>query len=297
MLLIPTLSNDARAAAEAIYNEWVTLFGWFKEISSDRGAAFTNEVIRRIYDLFNIKQNLAEARNHRSIGKVERVIKILQEALQKWNLELEGLLSDDTRHDDAIEAIKIAIKPIQAGINARISRVHQLSANQLMFGAELTELEDINQSINKLDELKQQQKQNASELGYLNQLQKQLKMFNDVAVKNRDKYVKIMKKDYDKRLNKMDITYHKGDLVLYYIGDQNHRLQKLRAKWSGPWIVSEMLNDNTVILSDTNGEYVWPVHVERVKRYKRSECYGLDEYLKKVESGEIKELRNIADKV
>ena len=69
-LLIPIESNDAVAALKVIINEWVTIFGWFKYLSSDRGSAFINEIFQRLMKLRNVKHNLAQARNHRSIGKV-----------------------------------------------------------------------------------------------------------------------------------------------------------------------------------------------------------------------------------
>ena len=297
VLLVPTYGCDAEAALQAIIQEWTTLFGWFKFISSDRGPAFLSELLKRCIVLLGSEQHLAEARNHRSIGKVERAIKILQEALQKWNIALDNLISEALDRMEAIEAVLIAIKPIQAGINARISRVHQLSANMLFFGAGLLELCDIKLSIKKLDKLKEERKWKETELQYLHRLQNDLKMFNDIAIKNRNQYVKIMIKDYNWANHKIDIIYKSGDSVLYFIGDQVHKMQKLRERWSGPWIVQEMLNTNTVALTDNDNLYVWPAHVERVKLYKKGEAFGLAEFDRKEKSGELKQLRNMADKV
>ena len=34
--------------------------------------------------------------------------------------------------------------------------------------------------------------------------------------------------------------------VMYYVGDRNSILNKLRHKWTGPWIVSEIINSKEV---------------------------------------------------
>ena len=58
-----------------------------------------------------------------------------------------------------------------------------------------------------------------------------------------------------------------------------------------------MASKNTVILSDENGDYTWPVHVEKVKRYVKSEYYGLDEFQDRIQKVNVKKLHGIATKV
>ena len=105
-----------------------------------------------------------------------------------------------------------------------------------------------------------------------------------------------MEKNYNWKKHKGDIIYKTGDKVLYFIGDRNHNLHKLREKWSGPWIVSKMKRHNTVVLTDENNDYVWNVHTERVKKYIHGESWGLETFNRKVGKGEIKELNNVADR-
>ena len=97
----------------SILNEWVCLFGWYKYISSDRGAAFIDKLNQRMHKLFGINFKLAEAQNYRSIGKVERVIRIVKNILQKWNIELENLFVEDKNITEASEAIIACAKKIR----------------------------------------------------------------------------------------------------------------------------------------------------------------------------------------
>ena len=39
---------------------WITIFGWFRILGSDRGSAFTSEIIKGICKLLNVQQNLDE---------------------------------------------------------------------------------------------------------------------------------------------------------------------------------------------------------------------------------------------
>ena len=138
----PAWGTGAEEAMYLILNNWICMFGWYEIISSDRGSAFIDELNQRLHKLFGIKYNLAQARNHRSVGKVERVIRIFKEKLQLWNVELQNLLVNNKNKIEACEGLITSSKTIQAGMNARISRVHQLSANQLMFGDDIAEWPD-----------------------------------------------------------------------------------------------------------------------------------------------------------
>ena len=60
-------------------NKWCPIMGWFEILSSDRGSAFTSEIVARFCNLLNINHNLAEPRNHCSIGKVEIMVKVVKQ--------------------------------------------------------------------------------------------------------------------------------------------------------------------------------------------------------------------------
>ena len=201
---------------------------------------------------------------------------------------------DEMNRKEATEAIKIALKPIQAGINARISRVHGLSPNQLMFGKALNELSDIKLCVKHLNDLENKNKWNETELKYLKRLELHLKIFDDIARQNRDKYIKVMKDYYDKHWKKRDIAYKIGQAVMYYIGDKDQNSRKLRQKWSGPWKVAKKLQENAYELTD-GGKRTWPAHVERRKLYYAREYWSLKKYNKMIENGEINDELNNSD--
>ena len=289
VILVPVYNTGAEDAMYSILNEWVVLFGWYKYISSDRGSAFIKELNKRIHNLFGIKDILAEPRNHRSIGKVERMIGIIKNILQKWNIELSDFMVKNNNRMEAIEAIKGSLKTIQAGLNNRVSRVHGLSANELMFGEKLTEWPDIKLFKQDLNKLKKELNLKQSDCEFVDNLKRKLKLYKEIAIKNREKYLLVMKDQFNKKRKESKLK--KGDLVVYYIGDRNQTLRKLRAKWSGPWKVKRIIYENSKItIMDPEDEKVTAdVHVGRVKPYRQREFYTWNQHEKKLNKRELKE--------
>ena len=164
----------------------------------------------------------------------------------------------------------------------------------MMFGTQLDEITDINvfrNGFTKLLKYKNEEKQsnwNPTELELLNQLDVHLKAIKDLYNKDYNKYVKIMKENYD--LNKYDIEYEKNEKVVYYIGDKDSPMRKLRNKWTGPWRVTNQLYPNTVILMDDKKGEEFSAQLNRVKKYNSREFWTLSQYEKLVKNNEIDDL-------
>ena len=199
--------------------------------------------------------------------------------------------------ESAMEAIKIALKFIQFGMNQRILSFTAVSPNMLMFGSQLNELTDVKSKIKQLKELKKEKsnKYKETELEFLNNLISNLKILLKLYNKDYNKYVKIMKKSYDK--NKYDIKYNSNDKVMYYVGDRNSHSRKLRRKWTGPFNVIKHINDNTVEIATAKENITMPVHISRLKKYfkRKNEFWPIKSYENLINNDKISDILNEED--
>jgi hypothetical protein len=286
IMLLGLFGCVARETFEAIINNWVPILGWFKTIYSDLGSAFVSRMIKRISKAFGIKNIYASAGDHRGIGKIERRIRVLKDSLQKWNLESNKLLTDDK--NDVIkrcEMLEIALGFIMFGMNQDYCKFSQVSANQLMFGEQLREIPDIAFALGKLNDINKDKKLKESELELVEQLKNNLKVIRGIFKQDHEKYVQVMKRDYD--IGKKNIKFKKNEEVVYYCGSRKQRSYKLLNKWSGPWKVVEHISPSMIkIYNPIDGIYK-KVKVDYIKRYVKREFESLKSYESKIRNNTI----------
>ena len=160
-----------------------------------------------------------------------------------------------------------------------------------MFGQQLTEITDIQvfkHGFGKLLQYKNKeknQKWNETELEYLKELERNILIMHELYNKDFNKYVKIMKDNFD--IGRYNETYDINEKVIYYIGDRDSPMRKLKHKWTGPWRAVDQIYPNTVVLkNDDNGE-TWDAEICRVRKYKSRGFWKLSQYEKMVKKGEI----------
>ena len=273
-MLVPTTGSGTQVVIDAIMDKWTPIFGWFKRIESDFGPSFNCNLIKQLFKSAGIDQKFAEARNHRGIGKVERIIGFIQNLINLYNVELDYQLIAE---DDSVEAkqaawdkLKLLIPFIQQNINRRHPRFTQYSPNMLMFGSELNDLCNIK---NIIEELKTNRKKFIlKDYEYLNELLKSLDMIQSNYHDDWLKYSHVSKEMYDKKnkITKKSIDiikkkYKPNTKILYYVGDRQVAQQKWRQRWSGPWLIRKLINDSTVEIGDMENDNSKFVSVDRIK--------------------------------
>ena len=180
---------------------------------------------------------------------------------------------------------------MQFGINQRILSFTNVSPNMMMLGDQMDEITDVQvfkHGFNKLFKWKNDQKQSKwseTELEFIKKLKLQLQIMHNTFNKDFNKYVLIMKDNYD--IDKYSDNLRINDQVVYYIGDRDATMRKLRNKWSGPWRLSDRLYDNCVILMDDKKGQKFEAHVSRVKKYHSRAFWKLSKYNKLIENNEI----------
>ena len=164
-----------------------------------------------------------------------------------------------------------------------------------MFGENLNELSNIKLKINQLIKFRNEYKSTASEYEYINQLINNLKILRNMYDRDRNKYIKIMKKSYDK--SKEDDKFNINDKILYYIGDRNSNSRKLKHRWTGPFTIINRINHNTIEITTNKKDETMAVHTSRVKKWRSrdNEYWNIDKYEKLVLDGTITDEINDTD--
>ena len=290
--LITTDGCDALTVLENLINKWITLFGYPRLFESDWGAGFNNRLMNTFAELTGMKIEIAEPRYHRSIGKVERVIRVVQNIIAKYNIALKKQLTDSIDEiEEAWQTIEIIIPQIQFNMNQYISRIGGLSANEIAFGRRFC---DPTNNIRLSMELKDLEKENdqlmpKADLEAFKALTSLIDNVNKKFINDWTKYIWLSRRHYNDKnkitLDKINNYQHKfkvGEKVLYFIGDKQVAMKKWREKWSGPWIVEKHINETTLIITDPETGDQRRTNFNRIKLFKEfgNDYVPMEQYLK-----------------
>ena len=274
-MLVPIEGADALSIIKAIEDYWFRIFGYFSIFESDWGPGFNNLIMKYLAKILGFPQEIAEPRNHRSIGKVERVIGFLQSVINHYNLLLHRDLTD--KIDDLEKAwtiIKILLPLIQMAFNQRKMRITGVSPNMAIFGTNMNDSIDIARMRYVLKDMKRDKDLKLTDYEHVQQLCELIEKISIISKTNWEKYTYLSKKQYDSRHNitadsieKYKKKFKVGTKVLYYIGDKKVPRGKWRQKWTGPWLVDKIINDTSLIIADTGAGTQKRVSFDRLKKF------------------------------
>ena len=288
-MLIPTNGTDAITVIESVIQNWVRVFGWFKTLETDWGSGFNNLLLKVFMKSASKRIEIAEPRNHRSIGKVERIIGFLQSVFNRYNALLNQRWTDEIdKTEDHWRAIEILLPFIQLSFNQRRPRFTTYSPNMLMFGTNLNNIDDIDSLQSSLQDIQRNHKNLPREdYQYLSDLMTKMRDINQLFKSDWKKYTWLSTEEYKKRWNINDKSVNRyltkfkvGSQVLYYIGDKRTSQHKWRRKWTGPWRIDMVLNDSTLIIADPETGNQKRVSFDRIKKFKTQDLYRYADYVK-----------------
>ena len=285
-MLIPMEGCDAMSIARAIFEHWIRIFGCFKFLETDWGSGFTSNLIQYLGRLLGFEHQIAEPRNHRSIGKVERVIGFLQGVINHYNLLLNKQLTDDDDSFTAWMKIRVLLPFIQFAFNQRVMRITGISPNMAIFGSNLNDLSDIGRMSSKIEDFAKDESLSNRDFEILRDLRDNIARLDEIAQTNWKSVTKLSVKSYN---NKYNITpakiiqqrrqFRVNDKVLYFIGDKQVARYKWREKWSGPWNLKKRLNDSTMIIEDPRNGNQKRVSIDRLKRFNERDYLNYEDYI------------------
>ena len=283
VMLTPTDGCDGITVINTILRKWVKTFGWFSTLETDWGSGFSNKLIRSLLDCAKVKLELGEPRNHRSIGKVERIIGFLQSVINQYNGLLNFKLTDQI--DDITQAwktLETVIPMIESSFNQRRPRFTTFSPNMLVFGRNMNDITDIGRMESRLQQLAEHKEKDhrigKRDYQYLNDLISHMKNIRVMFESEWRKYTWLSRKSY---INRHNITPKKiknnrkrfkiGTKVLYFIGDKQVSRYKWRSRWTGPWTIYKLINDSTAIILDPETGNQKRVTLDRLKVFNNIE--------------------------
>lgn len=209
-------TKDAKTVATTLVEQFILKYGHFKVLKSDRGTEFTNELMKHICDLLQIKQIFSSPYHHQTLGSIERNHRVLNEFLLTCTTDYDW--------DKWIPYFAFAY-------NTTPHVETQYSPYELVFG-KLPYLP--NDIINKkhviydLDD-------------YTNELRHRLNLSLNKAKEYLDIAKRRNKTHYDKKTNVNDFSV--GDYVLV----RNINRKKCQSPYHGPYKIVEKSGTNSTL--------------------------------------------------
>lgn len=84
LIIVPIPNKEAKTIANCLMNHCILIFGQIKQIRSDLGTEYVNQLITELLTLLNIRHDRSTAYHHESLGTIERSHKTLNEYLRTY---------------------------------------------------------------------------------------------------------------------------------------------------------------------------------------------------------------------
>lgn len=237
LITIPVPNKEAKTIAEAIFEHAILLYGPMKNILTDRGTEYKNQLMNEICRLLNISQRFSTAYHHETLGSIERNHRILNEYLRSYISE---------NQDNWDEYLKYFTYCYNITPSANFK--FKFSPFELVFARKPNIPEFL--MTGKIDPVYNFDNY-AIEIKYRMQLMHELaqKLLKLAKLKN--------KEIFDKSINSENFCI--GDKVLLRNEDQN----KLNSVYKGPFKIKEINGANATIYDETN-KTIKEVHKNRL---------------------------------
>ncbi|XP_037942349.1 uncharacterized protein K02A2.6-like [Teleopsis dalmanni] len=229
VIVRPVKSTNTKQVI-AILNEVTSYVGIPETIISDRGTAFTSKEFERYCNDQQIKHIRNAVRTPRANGQVER-----------FNRTVLSMLQPSTQDDRTWDE---QLRSIQCTLNSLISQTTGKSPNELLFGFKLRDILG-----NKLIQILQ------DEDDTIPITQEELHRRRLLAANNTDSKRVNAKKRFDDKHRK-PTKYEQGDLVLAEREPTSTGTsRKLECRYKGPFVVTEVLDNDRYVIEDLPGSY------------------------------------------
>lgn len=235
VVYVPTKEKTAKSIAEALVSNVILLFGPMKQLKSDQGTEYVNEILKDICIFLNIEKLTATAYHPQTIGGLERNHRVLNEYL-RTTLPLI---------DEWYKWL-----PFYAfAYNTTPNTVHGFSPFELVFGRQPNLPQDLGCQVDPLYNYD----------AYAKEIKFKLQV---ASSKTRELLLKHKKNTIAKQteINPLDLVI--GDKVKLI----NEQENKLSPKYSGPYVVTDCMNNNCEILNTESGKKTI-VHKNRLLKY------------------------------
>lgn len=237
LVTVPIPSKDAKTVAKAIFENFILIYGPMKEIRTDMGTEYVNQVLKNIATLFNISHKVSTAYHSQTIGGCERNHRTLNEYMRMYINETK------TDWEDWIKYYTFCY-------NTTPTSYHNYTPYELVFGKKSNLPETfLNSKVDPLYNIE----------AYEQEIRYRLQVAQATAKRWLEKAKALRKSVYDKIANDLDIQI--GDFVLV----TNESRHKFESWFTGPYEVIGVQNPNCTV-KDKKGNPM-TIHKNRVRLY------------------------------
>ena len=236
VIIAPIPNKEALTVAKAIFESFILVFGPMKEIRTDMGTEYKNEVLEKLSNMLNISHKFSTAYHHETIGGCERNHRVLNEYLRSYI-------------NDAFTDWDKWVKFYAFCYNTTPGVYHDYTPFELVFGRK-SELPD--ELTNKIDPW-----YNID--AYYQEVRHRLQISHKRA---RDFMIRVKqnrKIRYD--VTSQNLNLQQGDLVMM----SNENRTKFDPWFKGPFTVVSTDNVNCTVKSEKGKEFT--VHKNRLQKF------------------------------
>jgi hypothetical protein len=239
-------NQEAHTIAEKLIREWISRYGVMKQLHTDQGRSFENEVMRELTDMLRIKKTRTTPYHPQSDGMVERLNRTLKDMLAK---------TVNDRHDDW----DVWISQVLLAYRTTTHMSTGFTPHYMMFGREARMPVDViaPDPPGEKDLSRQQYVRESKE-----RFQKSYEMARETTGKSTQRY----KEYYDAKANGK--PFEIGDRVWLHVPYvKKGKSLKLSRPWTGPYVVMKKLSDLVYrIQMENNKKKRVVVHFNRLKK-------------------------------
>jgi transposase InsO family protein len=235
------------------FQEFITRHSCPQKVLSDRGTSFTSELFNRVCKRFGIGHLLSSAYHHQTIGKVERFHKFMENSLSAI------VKADQSNWPKLVDACLFVYRT-----------TYNRSLNEIPFFLLYGRDPRMPQDMFIAHDYRSNRSITAEDFDvYKSSLLHTLRSAYEKLSEHKQKTVLKYRKYYYK--THKQISYKLGDQVLihYPIAEHEHLKYKLGKRWRGPFEIIAQIDAVTYRVRNIHGRAirVFPVHVQRMKRY------------------------------
>lgn len=256
-----TIRNDAKTAAEFLFECIMMRFGYPLELVSDRGKHFLNDVIENVTSSYFIKHRKTTPYNPRANGLTERANGIVGKMLNKM------VSAHKTDWDRKLASAVHAYNTVEKKTTGK-SPYFLVFGQEVLHGIEM-EVETFRVMATRSGH---QILDPSTRLLAIEDLEEERREALDQTVE-----VQVGRKiDHDFRIPK-DHHIREGSLVLLYDNRHQQFPGKLHTRWMGPYKVEQIFGNSSLQLTDLAGAPLETrVNGSRVKKYNTEEISSTD---------------------
>ena len=237
--------------------EYCLTFGIPESVLTDQGTNFTSQVIESLWERLDVHTLRTTAYHPQTDGITERFNRTIKTMLTQFVHEQK---QDDW--DQKLNKLSFAY-------NTAVHAVTKFSPFELMFGRIPKLPIDLVYDQTDADELKAKIEVEWIASDFVDQQRKEMKAMFDFAAANRDAASLRASTLYDRSVR--GANFKVGDKV--WVLDQGTKVgtnPKLRPRWKGPYLVTDMFNEvNAILKADGRSRKTKIVHLCKLKR-----CFG-----------------------